>query len=148
MNSTLWLLGSTIALGLLTLTFMLVVMNQLTQNRQLQRANRTLSIGLQKSSEKQSELVDKLVTMMGTKDPLAYQQVMAMQNMVVDEPYDPSDAGELRRIAERNAGLLNDNATHGADATDNEFDPFAADVSDELARAFGEATGSWPEDRA
>ena len=68
------------------------------QNRSLSKTNQTLSLLLSKnlegSSTKQADLIDKLVTLVGTKDPLAYQQVASMNVVSTDDvPYDPSDEG-------------------------------------------------------
>lgn len=45
------------------------------------------------------QLLDKTIGLLGTKDPLAYQQVQAMQTVTstVEPDYDPSDNGEFLR---------------------------------------------------
>lgn len=47
------------------------------------------------------QLLDKTVTMLGTKDPMSYQQVMAMNQQVMTMPdapvYDMSDYGEYMK---------------------------------------------------
>jgi len=44
-------------------------------------------------------LLDKTIGLLGTKDPLAYQQVQAMQTVTstIEPDYDPSDNGEFLR---------------------------------------------------
>lgn len=54
-----------------------------------------------------SILLDKALTMLGTKDPLAYQQVQAMSTPSAYDgvDYDPSDEGEVQRIRSRSGAL-------------------------------------------
>jgi len=50
----------------------------------------------------QIELLDKTVTLLAARDPLAYQQIQAMNGVVqYDEWHDPSDEAEIRRMRER-----------------------------------------------
>jgi hypothetical protein len=85
-------------------------------------------------------LIDKLVTLVGTKDPLAYQQVASMNVVSTDDiPYDPSDEGELARIHARNVRLGNLNDPTGA-ASISDNDPLD---SAGLADLFTEASVAW-----
>src|SRR5690242_7039079 len=62
------------------------------------------------------KLVDKLVTLLSTKDPLSFQQVQAMSaGQFADPVHDPSDEGEVQRIKDRTAELLNDVPNYDAD---------------------------------
>jgi len=64
-----------------------------------------LKLQNQKSLEKnQKDLLDKLVTLISVKDPLAYQAVQAMsqdQVSIFSDPHDPSDANEADYIMTR-----------------------------------------------
>lgn len=75
------------------------------------------------------QILDKTVTMLGTKDPMAYQQVMAMNQQVFtvpdpEEVYDSSDWGEAMK---EKLGLHDP-------SIDDESDPGEIDV---LARELG-----------
>jgi len=83
-------------------------------------------------------LIDKLVTLVGTKDPLAYQQVASMNVVSTDDvPYDPSDEGELARIHARNVRLGNLNDPTGTQDTTDPLDAAG------LADLFTEASVQW-----
>lgn len=50
-----------------------------------------------------SQQVDKVTGLLGTKDPISFQQVQAMTPTTGydDTTYDPSEAGEIQRLRER-----------------------------------------------
>lgn len=50
-----------------------------------------------------SQQVDKVTGLLGTKDPISFQQVQAMTptSGYDDTTYDPSEAGEIKRLHER-----------------------------------------------
>lgn len=64
--------------------------------------------------ERQLELVDKATTIAASRDLSAYQGIQAMSQPIVgydDDNYDPSDAAEARREAERQGydlGVMNE----------------------------------------
>lgn len=62
-----------------------------------------------------SELLDKALGMLGTKDPLAFQQVQAMSSATPSgyDPYDPSDEAEVARIKARDGGLSEEDDLSG-----------------------------------
>jgi hypothetical protein len=57
------------------------------------------------------ELVDKAMALVGSADPLAFQQVQAMSipsGYSDFDNFDPSDDGEIKRIKQRNPSLVED----------------------------------------
>lgn len=68
------------------------------------------------------QLLDKAVTMLGTKDPMAYQQVMAMNQTftVPVEEFDSSDYGEFMKEQLR--------AHDASDDDDGEVDILAREI--------------------
>lgn len=78
-----------------------------------------------------SQQLDKLSGLLGTKDPISFQQVQAMSpTSGYDDPsvtdYDPSDTGELARLAKREHTDVPE-APNGTDAAilgDLHGDPF------------------------
>lgn len=59
---------------------------------------------------RQIELIDKVTTMLASKDVMAFQgiQAMSMSSHPAFESYDPSDEAEARREAERHGTELDD----------------------------------------
>jgi hypothetical protein len=59
------------------------------------------------STHSQNLVMDKLIAILGTKDPLSFQQVQAMNSVSVSnaEPVDNSDHGEMLSWVENNEEL-------------------------------------------
>lgn len=66
---------------------------------------------------KHVDLLEKAFTQLRSADPWQYQQAMYAASPVYDEPYDPSEEADARRIAERqnNAGEMEE-ALNGSEA--------------------------------
>lgn len=96
---TIFWIGSTISLTLCALFAGTVwFLSRLLRQSTAQRDSETEAL---------STLLDKALTMLGTKDPLAYQQVQAMSAPSAYDgvDYDPSDEGEVERIRSRSGAL-------------------------------------------
>ena len=71
---------------------------QLLMSQQQQEATRALLAHVSLSSNAQA--------LVAAADPIAYQQIRAMEPSSGYSDYDPSDIGESKRIAERSPGLV------------------------------------------
>lgn len=83
--------------------------------RQSQEALRNTQEVSTEGTRALSELLDKALGMLGTKDPLAFQQVQAMSSATPSgyDPYDPSDEAEVARIKARDGGLSEEDDLSG-----------------------------------
>lgn len=84
------------------------------QTKNLSYLSSTAQIELERERERTkrdsltSELLSKALALLASGDPLAYQQVQAMEIRSAyndDEFYDPSDDAEMEKIRDRNANL-------------------------------------------
>lgn len=116
-----WLLCSSVLLVMLTLgAAALLIRSQQRAMQELQETYRQALSDTQETQRKSIDLHDKAITLLSTKDPLAFQSVQAMSSPVpyTDMDYDPSDEAEARRLADLRA---QDDEGEMSDAEQREF---------------------------
>jgi len=95
--------------------------SQMAQTELLREQEQTLRF------RQMTQLVDKAIALVGTADPLAYQQVQAMETTLTGydgTEFDPSDEAELARINQRHPDLNEGDDVNGFEST------FLADIAD------------------
>lgn len=129
---SIWLLSVLLFLSLASLGVVIwKLMNLLTTSQQ--SLSQMAQIDLLREQEQtararlQSNLVDKAMALVGTADPLSFQQVQAMgtpSGYDDSEPFDPSDEAELERITKRRPDL------GGGDEVSGYEEAFLSDLGD------------------
>lgn len=132
MELSIWLLSSLLVLLIVCMAGLAVRLMKLlmTSQQYLSLMARTsLEVEKEQTSRLHEHLalVEKAMALVGTADPLAYQQVQAMGTLSAydaDVPYDPSDDGELDRIAARSPNLSREEDVNGFESA------FVTDLAD------------------
>lgn len=128
---SIWLLSSLMFLliaCMAVLSWKLMLLLQKSQQSLSQMAQTDLLREQEQTARSRAQLllVDKAMALVGTADPLAYQQVQAMETPSAYDgaEFDPSDEAELERIQRRNPNLGEGDDVNGFESA------FLADLAD------------------